>query len=232
MPIDIARVRAICFDVDGTLSDTDDQYVQRLTRWLSPARFIFRKHDISRFSRRFIMLIEDPGNWAFNLADRIGLDGKVIAVGNRLYKYGIGRSAQRFILIKGIREMLDGLRQQYPLSIISARGERHTHNFLAQYELQPYFTAIATGQTCIHTKPYPDPIEWAANKMGVPPASCLMVGDTIVDIIAGKRAGAQTVGVLCGFGEKRELERAGADLILENTADLVEYLQNLNQPGS
>ncbi len=60
--------------------------------------------------------------------------------------------------------------------------------------------------------------------MDVPATSCLMVGDTVVDIITGKKAGAQTVGVLCGFGEKKELERAGADLILDSTADLMDYL--------
>jgi len=46
------------------------------------------------------------------------------------------------------------------------------------------------------------------------------VGDTTVDIRAGRTAGAQTVGVLCGFGARRELERAGADLILPSVADL------------
>jgi phosphoglycolate phosphatase-like HAD superfamily hydrolase len=51
-----------------------------------------------------------------------------------------------------------------------------------------------------------------------------MVGDTVVDIHAGKRAGAQTVGVLCGFGTAGELQRAGADMILENTAELARIL--------
>jgi phosphoglycolate phosphatase len=56
--------------------------------------------------------------------------------------------------------------------------------------------------------------------MGVPPDSCLMIGDTIVDIRAGRAAGAQTAGVLCGFGEHEELLRHGADLILASTVDL------------
>lgn len=60
--------------------------------------------------------------------------------------------------------------------------------------------------------------------MGVPPAACLMVGDTVVDIVSAKKAGAQSVGVLCGFGERKELERVGADLILENTKDLMDVL--------
>jgi len=48
-----------------------------------------------------------------------------------------------------------------------------------------------------------------------------MIGDTVTDIQAGKRAGAQTVGVLCGFGEEKVLKHAGADLIIDNTPDLI-----------
>jgi len=60
--------------------------------------------------------------------------------------------------------------------------------------------------------------------MGVPPENCLMVGDTTVDIRAGRAAGAQTVGVLCGFGYREELERAGADAILNSTGELANLL--------
>jgi len=65
---------------------------------------------------------------------------------------------------------------------------------------------------------------WAAEQLGLPPKCCLMVGDTTVDIRAGRAAGTQTVGVLCGFGDRAELERAGADLILESTAELAGVL--------
>jgi phosphoglycolate phosphatase len=49
-----------------------------------------------------------------------------------------------------------------------------------------------------------------------------MIGDTTVDIRAGKAAGAQAIGVLCGFGEEDELLQLGADLILKSTSDLTE----------
>jgi phosphoglycolate phosphatase len=51
-----------------------------------------------------------------------------------------------------------------------------------------------------------------------------MIGDTTVDIRVGKTAGAQTVGVLCGFGEEIELRRQGADEILETTSTLTDIL--------
>jgi phosphoglycolate phosphatase-like HAD superfamily hydrolase len=55
-----------------------------------------------------------------------------------------------------------------------------------------------------------------------------MIGDTTVDIRAGKAARAQTIGVLCGFGEERELRRYGADVILPSTAELDEFLAGAN----
>jgi len=221
MPIDFTRVKAICFDVDGTLSNTDDQFVQTIVRLLTPGRFMFHHQDVHPLARRLIMFTEGPGTWVYHLADWMGWDDKIVALGDRIYEMGIGETDKPFLLVNGVHEMLLTLRDHFPLSIISARGRKSTFRFLFQFELLSFFTAVATGQTCNHTKPYPEPVEWAANKMGVPSSSCLMVGDTVSDILAGKKAGAQTVGVLCGFGTEKELIKAGADLIIKNTPDLV-----------
>lgn len=223
MPIDISRVKAVCFDVDGTLSNTDDQFVHKLVKYLSPLNFLFRHRDVHPFARRLVMFTEGPGNWIYSLADRLGMDNKIISLGDRLDGLENG-DADPFQLINGVREMLAVLSNHYPLSIVSARGQKSTFRFLFQFELVPFFKAVATGQTCPHTKPFPDPIVWAAQRMGVSASACLMIGDTPVDIQTGKNAGAQTVGVLCGFGEEKELKQAGADLILNSTADLVNLL--------
>jgi phosphoglycolate phosphatase len=52
-----------------------------------------------------------------------------------------------------------------------------------------------------------------------------MVGDTRLDVLAARRAGAWSIGVLCGFGQRHELERAGAHVVLVETADLTTLLQ-------
>ena len=223
MPLDLTRVKAICFDIDGTLSDTDNQFVQKLVRIFTPLGFILGNQDVHRIARRLVMVTEGPGNWLYSFADRVGWDEAIIKLGDRFYEIGIGETDNPYSLIDGVREMLVKLRNQFPLSIISVRGRKSTFRFLFQFELLPFFSTVATGQTCNHTKPYPDPIIWAAEQMGVQPSACLMVGDTVVDILAGKKAGAQTVGVLCGFGEEKELIRAGADLIIQNTPDLMKF---------
>ncbi|MBE9524997.1 MAG: HAD family hydrolase, partial [Chloroflexi bacterium] len=124
----------------------------------------------------------------------------------------------------GVKTMLGELGHHYPMAVVSARGERSTHWFLDQFELTHLFKTIVTAQTCAHTKPYPDPIQWAAKEMGVLPGECLMIGDTTVDILAAKAAQAQSAGVLCGFGERAELHAAGADIIIDTTKDITEQL--------
>jgi phosphoglycolate phosphatase len=57
-----------------------------------------------------------------------------------------------------------------------------------------------------------------------------MIGDTTVDIRAGVAAGAQTVGVLCGFGEEPELRRNGANLVLGDTPQLADVLLDDKKP--
>ena len=223
MPLEIERIRALCFDVDGTLSDTDDQFVQKLAHLLRPVRFLFPQHDPRLFSRRFVMATETPGNFLFGIPDRLGIDDEIAALSDHIYRLGLGKNPT-FMIIPGVKETLTRLHARYPMSVVSARGGRSTMVFLEQFDLIPLFQFFATAQTCEHTKPYPDPVLWAAHQMGVPAEDCLMIGDTTVDILAAKAAGAQSVGVLCGFGEEGELRRAGADLILETNAQLLEIL--------
>ena len=224
MAIDSSKIRALCFDVDGTLSDTDDLFVRRLVGWLAPFSLLFPRKDPHAFARRLVMATESPGNLLLGLSDRLGIDDDISRFGDFIYRRGLGSSPQPFLLIAGVQHMLAQLSQHYPLSIVSARGQRNTLRFLEQFELTHYFTAIATAHTCAHTKPFADPILWAAAQMDVLPDSCLMIGDTVVDIQAGKAAGAQTVGVLCGFGQPEELAKAGADLILPHTSLLTSIL--------
>jgi HAD superfamily hydrolase (TIGR01549 family) len=219
MSLQTGKIRALCFDVDGTLSDTDDMYVKRVARFLP--HFLFR--DPNYTARRMVMWVEAPGNALLGLTDTIGLDDEMIAFINWLNRHSKGK-ARHFLLVPGVDQMLERLHGHYPMAVVSARGERGTMAFLDQFNLTRYFDYLITALSAKYTKPYPDPILLAAEKMGVSPEECLMVGDTTVDIRAGVAAGAQTVGVLCGFGERQELEREGADLILENTSLLADEL--------
>lgn len=224
MHLDIDRIKGLCFDVDGTLSDTDDLWVSRFEKVLHPFRFLYPRRRSKDVSRRLVMGMETPGNLVYYWLDRLHLDDEIA----RLFDWMAKRSAQKkkheYWLIPGVREMLGQLGEHFPLSVVSARDERTTLAFLDHFELRDFFQVVVTSQTCTYTKPYPHPVLHAAEVMGVKPEDCLMIGDTTVDIRAGRSAGAGTVGVLCGFGDERELARAGADFILPTTADLVGLL--------
>ena len=219
MTFDSSRIKALCFDVDGTLSDTDDVYVHKVERFFPKILFKDPKHA----ARRFVMWVEAPGNALLGLTDTIGLDDEIIALIDWISRHQ-KRSSKTFFLVPGVDEMLKQLKGHYPMSVVSARDEKGTMRFLEQFNLVQYFDAVITGQSAEHTKPYPDPIRLAAQKMGVKPEECLMIGDTTVDMRAGKSAGAQTAGVLCGFGEEPELKKQGADVILKTTSDLAGLL--------
>jgi len=219
MPLDIPRIKALCFDVDGTLSDTDDLYAQKVARLLPPLLFPDPEHT----ARRLVMWIEAPGNALLGFADTIGIDDEMVAFIDWMYRHR-QNPLKNFLLIPGVHRMLTSLQGRYPMAVVSARDEKSTLRFLDQFDLAKYFDVILTGLSAPHTKPYPDPILLAAQKMGVHSAECLMIGDTTVDIRAGKSAGAQALGVLCGFGEEAELRQLGADLILKSTSELTELL--------
>ena len=227
MPLDLSRIRGLCFDIDGTLSDTDDAMVFRLNKLLRVVRWAFPAQDSKPFARWMVMAIESPGNFLMGIPDRFGLDDELNSLISAVQKRTAGKKQANFWIIPQVQETLEKLHPHFPMAVVSARNQEGTQSFLEQYHLVHFFHSIVTAQTCRYTKPYPDPILWAAQQMNVSPQDCLMIGDTTVDIRAGKAAGAQTVGVLCGFGTEKELRRAGADLIIPSPVHLIEVLQPL-----
>ena len=224
MPLDIDRIQGLLFDVDGTLRDTDDHYAARFARifrWLRP---ILPDRDEHRFARRFVMAIETPGNIIFSIPDRLHLDDELAAIGAWLHRRGWSRSTGHDTLVPGTQAMLEKVTARYPLGVVSARPEIGTLGFLEHFTLLDHFDCVAHGQSAARTKPFPDPVHWAAEQLDIPVGNLVLIGDTTVDIRAGVASGAQTIGVLCGFGQRAELEAAGADLILESTAEVADLL--------
>lgn len=223
MTFELARVKGLCFDVDGTLSDTDDAYVARLSRLLHPVRFLFHAGDPTRFSRWLVMVTESPLNGLYHWLDRHSLDDEAARLFSRLARSGKARQ-KKFWLMRGTLDLLQAMRERYPFTVVSARDAETTGRFLSQFDLEKFFKAVVTSQTCEFTKPFPHPVLHAVECMGLAPEACVMIGDTTVDILAGKRAGAQTIGLLCGFGTVEELRKAGADLIVNDLEELKQVL--------
>ncbi len=224
MSLNISRIRALCFDIDGTLSDTNHYMVAQCAKILHSLNFLSPRRNVQYVARRWIMTIENPTNFLVSISDTIGLNWSMGWLMDLVYRSLGPGPKKNFQLVPGTQEMLQTLTQRYPMAVVTSRGEGSTKAFLKKYNLLPYFKCIATAQTCKHTKPYPDPILWTAREMGVNANECLIIGDSSVDIRSGKVAGAQTVGVLCGFGSETSFLHCGADMILATPLDLVKVL--------
>jgi HAD superfamily hydrolase (TIGR01549 family) len=218
------EIDAILFDLDGTLVETDDEAVETLARRLQPIRRLLPKREPTRAARRILMAAESPANSLLTFLDRIGLDDSVFDVGDRLRSLRGLNTPLNFRPMPGVGDMLEDLSHRYHLAIVTTRSHTHAETFLAQQGLAGLFHAVVGREDTWRIKPHPSPIRHAASKLDVPVERCLMVGDTTSDIWAARAAGARSVGVLCGFGERDELERAGADLILTTTSGLKDWM--------
>lgn len=217
---DSDKVEAILFDLDGTLMDTDDQAVERLALRLQKLRW----PNPNKTARRLVMVAETPGNAFITFIDMLGLDAPLRALSNRLYEWRGLRTRENFRIMSGVKAMLPALAEHYKLAVVTTRGQKDAKAFLDQHGLRDLFGTLATCESTWRLKPHPSPVRHAAKQLGVPVERCVIVGDTTVDVQSGRRAGAQVVAVLCGFGEREELERAGAHIILEHTSQITSLL--------
>jgi HAD superfamily hydrolase (TIGR01549 family) len=218
------EIDAILFDLDGTLVETDDDAVDVLARRLTAMRWFLPKRDPVRVARHILMALEAPANRILGLLDRVGLDDDLLGVGDRLRQMRGVRAPLNFRPVNGVGDLLRDLNRRYYLAIVTTRGHRDAVAFLKQEDLTDLVQVITGRDDTWRIKPHPSPVRHTAEQLGVPVHRCLMVGDTTVDIRAAQAAGARSVGVLCGFGSRQELERAGADRILETTGELADWM--------
>ena len=240
---DPSRVRALCFDIDGTLADTDDHLVAKLADMLDAVPLVSGRR-AERLARQAVMKAATPVNGAYAKLDEFGLDVPLSALRRRLRSIrrrvadpGRTRNPQAIDevpheMMAGVKEMIVALADHFPMCTISTGAVPRIESFLEHYEVRQLFVAIIGAQTTRRMKPHPEPLRFAAATMCVSPQECLMIGDTTIDMLTGTAAGAQTVGVLCGFGTEAELRSAGAQLILNTTSDLLAVLRPTEDPAA
>lgn len=224
--IEISKVKALIFDVDGTLSDSDDRMVEQVYEHLGFLGSIMGENNLKRFSRWFIRTAEGPGNWVLELADRLGMDHLIA----NFFDHRANQKehlVRHYPLIPGVFPMLQALSSRYPFAIVTARNEVTTRHFLNLNNLDPFFPIVISSQTCRRTKPFPDPLLHAASRMNIPIENCLMIGDTVTDVRAALSAGAQSLSVLCGFGTETELIKSGTQEILPSTSMVADFLSGV-----
>jgi predicted PurR-regulated permease PerM/phosphoglycolate phosphatase-like HAD superfamily hydrolase len=218
------EIDAILFDLDGTLVEPDSEALENLTRRLQPLQRLLPRRDPAWAARRILMSAEGPANSLLTFLSRIGLDDTFLNLGDRLRRIQGLHTPLNFRPVDGSGEMLHELSHRYHLGLVTTRCCAHAEIFLKQQGLTDLFQVVVGREDTWRIKPHPSPVRHAAEQLGLVTERCLLVGDTTTDIYAARSAGARSAGVLCGLGTETELERAGADLILNTTSELAKWM--------
>ena len=213
------RLRAVLFDIDGTLLDTRDAWVAAFDAGLAAIR------KTSMPGSEAAQWIGTPIEVIY--AERCGLAGDELAKAVREFQRVEAESVHEGMrAYPGVREALASL-ATWKLATVSNKRRDTSVEALRATGLLPFFVLVLGGDSVPRKKPAPDPILKAASGLGVHPTECAIVGDTEVDVRAGKAAGARTIGVTWGYGTRARLEDAGVDYLVETPDALPPLLRAL-----
>lgn len=213
---------AILFDLDGTLIDS--VYVHVLA-WAEALRRGGIELSVWRIHRRIGM---SGGLLVSALARETGLELTADDVQRLAEFHALEYERQRrsITVLPGARTLLRTLTTSgIPWAIATSGNEAGARPALDL--LGAPGAVLVTRDQVRYAKPDPDLFLVAAERLGVPPARCVVVGDSIWDLLAARRAGALAVGLLSGGYGRDELERAGAYRVYEDPADLLAHLDEL-----
>lgn len=137
------------------------------------------------------------------------------------------RNLSNVPLHAGVAELLDALgRLSLPLAIFTGRGSETTRLILRHHGLLDRFAAVITSDDVVHSKPSPEGLNLALEKLGVEAGRALYVGDSPLDIVAARRAGAIAVAATWDrIVDRAALEAAGPDHRVEKPSDVLELVQ-------
>ncbi|WP_313077040.1 phosphoglycolate phosphatase [Melaminivora sp.] len=125
-----------------------------------------------------------------------------------------------------VGELLQALqRSGVPWGVVTNKSERFTSLIVERMEIFHHASVVISGDTTPHAKPHPAPLLEAASRLALPAQGCIYVGDDLRDVQAGRAAGMATVAALYGYlGEDAEATTWGADANIEKPLDLLKTL--------
>ena len=205
---------AAVFDIDGTLVDSNYQHALAWYR-------AFRQHEVVLPVWRIHRAIGMGGDQLVEALAGAEVErergDEIRAAEGPLYKQMI-EEVEPF---EGARELLADLREAGRAVILSSSAKAdEVEHYVDLLEARERVTTWTTSADVEETKPEPDLVEAALARAGTREA--VMVGDSIWDAEAAKRAGIPTVGVISGGYSESELRAAGAVEVLESVAELRE----------
>ncbi|MCI8799174.1 MAG: HAD family hydrolase [Lachnospiraceae bacterium] len=213
--------RAVIFDLDGTLSDSIHSIKYSGDRTME--QFGYGPFSVEQY-KYFI------GDGAANLVRRALAAGGDRELVHFEEAYALYREIFRENCMyrvrpyEGIPELLAALKaQEIKLAVLSNKPHAETVNVIETLFGKTCFDVIQGQKESVPIKPSPEGVFRILEKLGLTAADTLYLGDTATDMKTGKNAGIFTVGALWGFRERKELDEAGADAVIEYPLELLRY---------
>ena len=214
-------VRAVLFDLDGTLADTARDLGGALNRLLAeenrPTLALERVRPYVSGGARALI------GCGFGLEpDDAGYEG----LRRRFLDHYATAICVDTVLFDGVAQLLEGLEQRgIAWGVVTNKSERFATAVIAALGLSARCNCLIGGDTAARPKPAPDPLLLACERIGVAPANTLYVGDDLRDVQSGKAAGTGTVAAAWGYlGDDLPIDRWQADWIIETPPDLFRLL--------
>jgi 2-phosphoglycolate phosphatase len=218
-------VDAVVFDLDGTLIDTLDIYCRVLNVALERLGLeAVAKETVVDAAREgaFEWGRVLPGIPESSVEDIVGRLREII---EDLYKKALDEDAE---MIPGASEILIKINNMgLKMALVTSTPWRYLQiklNPLRNAGVADLFDVVITSDDVLQKKPAPDPLITCGQRLGVPTERAVYVGDSRVDIRAGRAAGMRTAGVLTGMEDRESLARERPDAILDSVAGLVSLL--------
>lgn len=211
------------FDLDGTLIDSVYQHV---LAWQEALTAFGIDLSVWKIHRRIGM---SGGLFVTALLRETGgsLSADEIRALNIAHAEAFGRRRDTVRPLPGARDLLDTLTKEGVTWAIATSGLALAARPALDLLGLPADTPLVTRDQVRYAKPDPDLFLAAAARVGADIATAVVVGDSIWDLLAARRAGALGIGLLSGGYGREELERAGAYRVYADPADLLTHLDEV-----
>jgi HAD superfamily hydrolase (TIGR01509 family) len=211
------------FDLDGTLVDSVYQHV---LAWQEAMEDAGIELSVWRIHRRMGM---SGGLFVGALLRELGrpVEAELVARLQQAHAQAYRRRAGQVRLLPGARELLAHLtRAGVPWAVATSGLKTAAEPTLKLLEV-PASVPVVTRDQVERAKPDPDLFLAAAERLGADVADAVVVGDSVWDLLAARRARALGIGLLSGGYGREELERAGAYRVYDDPADLLLHLDEV-----
>lgn len=222
--MDASQKTAFVFDLDGTLVDSVYQHV---LAWHEALDQIGIELSVWRIHRKIGM---SGGLFTNALLRETGLDitPELVERLQSMHAEAFIRRCSQIRPLPGARDLLAYLTDNHVPWAIATSGRMATAKLtLETLDVDLESVPVVTRDQVQHAKPDPDLFLTAADRLGVDVTNTVVIGDSIWDLLAARRALALGVGLLSGGYGEEELERAGAYRVYEDPQDLLKHLDEV-----